>query len=270
MASTVWKGQLNFGFISLPVKFTSAAKAESVSFNQLHKTDHSRVKQVMFCAAEGKQIERSEIVKGYEYEKDKYIEITSEDLDKIAPDTAETMDLLEFVDAKEMDAVYFESSYYLVPEKGGEKAYSLLHMVMLKTGTLAVTKIAMHSREHVAVLRPGARGIVLQTLFYHDEVRATTEFRPDAELVSKADVEMAAKLVESLSAPWEPEKYKDGYREKLAELVQAKVTGKTLEKGKKNGRKSEVVDIQTALKKSIEAAKAQKKTTAITTKKQKA
>jgi DNA end-binding protein Ku len=261
MASTVWKGQLSFGFVSMPVKFSSAARAESVSFNQLHRHDHSRVKQVLFCQLEDKAIPRSEIVKGYEYEKDKYIVMGEDEMAQLAPETAEAMEVLEFVKAAEVDPVYFENGYHLAPEKGGERAYALLLAVLRKTGMVAITKIAMHQREHVAVLRPGATasgaGIVLQTLFYHDEVRAA-EFRSDIELVKPADLEIACGLAGSMAAAWQPEKYKDSYRDKLAELVQAKAAGKSLEKGAKKGRKSQVIDIQEALRLSVEAAKKKK------------
>ncbi len=254
MASTVWKGQLSFGFLSLPVKFTSAARAESVSFNQLHKSDHSRVKQVIFCAEENKQIERSEIVKGYEYEKDKFVEITPEDLDKLTPDTSDNMEVLEFVKADELDPVYFEHAYHLAPEKGGERPYALLFKALRSSGMVAVTKIAMHQREHVAVLRPGVCGIILQTLFYHDEVRAVNEFRTDETLTRGKDVAMAVKLAQSMAAKWEPEKYRDAFRENIGQLVQSKVNGKSLENGQKKAKKSPVVDIQEALRMSIEKA----------------
>lgn len=257
MASTVWKGQLNFGFVSMPVKFTSGAVKESISFNQLHKGDNSRLKQIMHCAAENKPVDRSEIVKGYEYEKDKYVTLTTEEIEAIAPETAESMDVLEFVNAADVDPVFFESAYHLAPEVGGERAYALLYQTMRKTRMVAVTKIAMHQREHVAILRPGARGIILQTLFYHDEVRAIQEFRTDCDLVKGTEVAMASQLAREMAADWQPEKYSDTYRAKLKQLVEAKVSGKPLESAAKNGRKSpsNVVDISEALKLSMKQAR---------------
>src|SRR5215475_209335 len=134
MASTVWKGHLTFGLLSLPVKLYSAARSESVGFNQLHKADNSRVKQVLYCQAEDKPITRSEIVKGYEYEKDKYVVIDDEDIKKVAPKTARTMEILEFVKTDEVDPVYLESSYYVAPDEAGEKPYALLFEGLRKTG----------------------------------------------------------------------------------------------------------------------------------------
>src|SRR3954453_22371759 len=126
MASTIWKGHITFGLISLPIRLVAAARGETISFNQLHKTDNSRVKQVLFCQAEDKPIPRSEIVKGYEYEKDRYVVVEDEEIKKVAPKTAKTMEILEFVRSAEVDPIYFESSYYMAPDEAGEKPYALL------------------------------------------------------------------------------------------------------------------------------------------------
>src|SRR3954463_2471406 len=158
MASTVWKGHLTFGMVSMPVKLYSAARSESVGFNQLHKHDNSRIKQVIYCQAEDKPIPRSEIVKGYEYEKDKYVVIDDEDIKRVAPKTAKTMEILEFVKSADVDPIYFESSYYMAPDDAGEKPYALLFEALRRSGYLAVAQIAMHNREHVVILRPGPNG----------------------------------------------------------------------------------------------------------------
>src|SRR5919108_821391 len=144
MASSVWKGHLTFGLVSLPVKLYSAARSETVSFNQLHKSDHSRIKNVVYCQAEDKPVPRAELVKGYEYEKDKYVVVDDEDIKRVAPRTAKTMEILEFVKASEVDPIYLESSYYLTPEEAGAKPYALLFEALKKTGHVGVAKIAMH------------------------------------------------------------------------------------------------------------------------------
>src|SRR3954469_15563948 len=168
MASTVWKGHLTFGLVSLPVKLYSAARSETVSFNQLHKHDNSRVKQVLYCQAEDKPVPRSELVKGFEYEKDKYVVIDEEDIKKVAPKTAKTMEILEFVKADEVDTVFYESSYYLAPDEAGEKPYALLFQALKRSGFVGIAKIAMHNREHIVILRPGNKGILLHTMYYED------------------------------------------------------------------------------------------------------
>ena len=255
MASTVWKGHLTFGLVSLPVKLFSAARSETVSFNQLHKADHSRVKQVLYCQLEDKPIPRSEIVKGYEYEKDKYVVVDDEEIKKVAPKTAKTMEILEFVKSAEVDPIYFESSYYLAPDDAGEKPYALLFSALQKSGYVGVAKISMHNREHIVILRPGAKGILLHTMYYRDEIRQVEEFRTDTSLVREKELELATSLVESLAAAFEPEKYSDGYRENLKAMIAAKVAGRETVEAPPPQHLAPVIDIMEALKASLAQAK---------------
>jgi DNA end-binding protein Ku len=251
MASTVWKGYLTFGLLSLPVKLYSAARSETVSFNQLHKDDHSRVKQVLYCQVEDKPIPRSEIVKGYEYEKDRYVVVDEEEIKKVAPKTAKTMEVLEFVKSSEVDPIYFESSYYLAPDEAGEKPYALLFEALRKSGCVGVAKIAMHNREHIVILRPGPHGILLHTMYYRDEIRHVEEFRTDRSLVKDKELELAMTLIQSLEAAFEPEKYKDAYRENLMAMIQAKVQGQEVVATAAPQQKAPVIDILEALKASL-------------------
>jgi len=255
MASTVWKGHLTFGLLSLPVRLYSAARSETVSFNQLHKTDHSRVKQVLYCQAEDKPIQRSDIVKGYEYEKDKYVVVEDEEIKKVAPKTAKTMEVLEFVKAAEVDPIYLESSYYLAPDEGGEKPYALLFEALRQSGYVGVANIAMHNREHIVILRPGSKGILLHTMYYPNEIRQVEEFRTDTSAVKPKELELAKTLVESLEAPFEPDKYKDNYRENLLAMIQAKVEGKEVVETAQPAHKAPVIDILEALKMSLAEGK---------------
>src|SRR6202790_5677674 len=220
MASTVWKGHLTFGLVSFPVRLYSAARSESISFNQLHKADGSRVKQVLFCAAEDKPIPRSEIVKGYEYEKDRYVVIEDEEIKRMAPSSAKVMEILEFVKNTEVDPIYFESSFYMAPDDAGEKPYALLFDTLKKTGYVGVAKIAMHNREHIVIFRPGNTGLMMHTMYFTHEVRKVEEFRTDTSLVKEQEVKHAETLVQSLAAPFEPEKYKDTYKENLEALIE--------------------------------------------------
>jgi len=254
MASTVWKGHLTFGLVSLPVRLYSAARAESVSFNQLHKEDGSRVRQVLYCAKEDRPIDRSEIVKGYEYEKDRYVVIDEEDIRKVAPKTAKMMEILEFVKSSEVDPVYFESSYYMAPDEAGEKPYALLFDALKRTGRVGVAKIAMHNREHIVILRPGPRGILLHTMYYSHEIRKVEEFRTDVSLVKDNEIKLATGLIEALAAEFDPEKYRDGYRDNLLAMIEAKKSGQQVVETPAP-QAAKVVDILDALKKSLELAK---------------
>jgi DNA end-binding protein Ku len=254
MASTVWKGHLTFGLVSFPIRLYSAARGESISFNQLHKADHSRVKQVLYCAAEDKPIPRSEIVKGFEYEKDRYVVIEDEEVKKVAPATAKVMEIQEFVKAGQVDPIYFETSYYMAPDEAGEKPYALLFDALKRTGYVGVAKVAMHNREHVVILRPGEKGVLMHTMYYQHEIRQVDEFRTDLSLVKEKELALATSLIEALAGEFEPEKYKDNYRENLLRMVEAKKQGEEVV-ATPEPQQAKVVDILEALKASLAMAK---------------
>src|SRR5947199_5258397 len=250
MASSVWKGHLTFGMVSFPIRLFSAARSETISFNLLHKDDHSRIRQVTYCAAEDKPISRSETVKGYEYEKDHYVVIDDEDIKKVAPRTAKVMEMLEFVKADQVDPIYLESSYYVAPDEGGEKAYALLFTALKDSGYYGVAKVAMHNREHIIVLRPGAKGILSHTMYFQDEIRQVEEFRTDTSLVKEKELAMAKMLISSLEADFEPQKYHDEYRLNLQRMIESKIEGKKVVAAPSE-HIAPVIDIMEALKRSL-------------------
>ena len=262
MASTVWKGHLTFGLVSLPVKLFSAARSETVSFNQLHAADNSRVKQVLYCQHEDKPVPRSELVKGYEYEKDKYVVIAEEDLKKAMPATAKTMEILEFVKSAEVDAVYYESSYYMAPDDAGEKPYALLFEALKRSGFVGIAKLTMHNREHIVILRPGKNGMLLHTMYYEDEVRKVEEFRTDTSLVKENELKLAMTLIESLEAGFEPAKYEDSYRKNVQAMIEAKVQGEQIVAPPEVQQLAPVIDIMEALKASLALGKKPPRSTA--------
>jgi DNA end-binding protein Ku len=250
MASTVWRGHLTFGLVSFPVRLFSAARGETVSFNLLHAKDNSRIKQVTFCQAEDKPVPRSELVKGYEYEKDHYVVIEEEDIKKVAPKTAKVMEILEFVKDEQVDPLYLESSYYVAPDEGGEKPYALLFEALRQASYYGLAKVAMHNREHIVILRPGKKGILLHTMYYADEIRQVDEFRTNTDLVKPKELEMAKMLIDTLAADFEPEKYHDTYRQNLLKMIEAKKEGeKVVETPEPHV--APVIDIMEALKRSL-------------------
>jgi DNA end-binding protein Ku len=255
MAANVWKGHITFGLVSIPVRLSVAARSETIGFNQLHKTDHSRVRQVLYCAAEDKPIERSEIIKGYEYEKGKYVVIEEDDIKKIVPKTAKVMEILEFVKAEEMDPVYLESSYYALPEEAGEKPYTLLFEALKRSGCVGIAKATMHQREHIVIVRPGKHGLLLHTMYYQDEIRATDEFRTNTELVKDKEVAMAQMLIDQMVGSFEPVKYSDNYRSNLRAMIDAKIAGQDVVAAPAAEEIAPVVDIMEALRSSLEALK---------------
>jgi DNA end-binding protein Ku len=250
MASSVWKGHLAFGMVSFPVRLFSAARSETISFNLLHKEDHSRIKQVTYCQLEDKPIARTDTVKGYEYEKDHYVVVEDEDIKKVAPKTAKVMEILEFVKADQVDPVYLESSYYVAPDEGGEKPYALLFQALRESNFYGVAKVAMHNREHIVVLRPGAKGILSHTMYYTDEIRQVDEFRTDTSLVKEKELALAKMLISSLEAEFEPQKYHDAYRANLQKMIEDKIEGKKVVETPSE-HIAPVIDIMEALKKSL-------------------
>jgi len=250
MATSVWSGHVTFGLVSFPVKLFSAARGVSVSFNMLHKHDNSRIKQVIYCQAEDKPIPRSEIVKGYEYEKDQYVVIEDEDIKKAAPPTAKVMEILEFVKAADVDPIYMESSYYMLPDENGRKPYTLLFTALKDTGYVGLAKVAMHNREHIVILRPDRNGIVTHTMYFADEVRRVDGFSVDTDIVKPKELELAKTLIASLEAEFEPEKYHDAYRQNLMSMIEAKVAGRQIV-SPAEPRLAPVIDIMEALKRSL-------------------
>ncbi len=250
MAASVWTGHLTFGLVSFPIRLFSAARSETVSFNLLHKDDHSRIKQVTFCQAEDKPVPRTDLVKGYEYEKGQYVVVEEEDIKKVAPKTAKVMEILEFVKADQVDPIYLESSYYVAPDEGGEKPYALLYEALRKSEYYGVAKVAMHNREHIIILRPGSKGILSHTMYYQDEIRQVEEFRTDTSLVKDKELEMAKMLISSLEADFEPQKYHDTYRDNLQKMIEAKIEGKKVV-ATPAAHVAPVIDIMEALKRSL-------------------
>jgi DNA end-binding protein Ku len=256
MPATVWKGYLSFGLVSFPIRLSAAARGETVHFHLLHKKDLSRVKEIMYCAAEDKPLERSELVKGYEYSKGEYIVIEPEELEKVAPPTATSMQILQFVRIDEVDPIFLEKSYYVAPEEAVSRPYSLLLEAMTQTGYDAIAKVSMHGREHVVVLRPTRDGIVLHTMYFVDELHREKEWgKPSDQKFDKREMDMAKRLIEALAGPFQPEEYHDEYRENVEKLIEAKRKGKKVTPINQP-KPAPVIDLMQALQKSLAMGKA--------------
>lgn len=225
-------------------------------FHLLHKKDLSRVKEVMYCAAEDKPLERSDLVKGYEYSKGEYVVVEPEELEKVAPPTASTMQILQFVRMEEVDPIFLEKSYYVAPEQAVSRPYALLLEAMKQTGYDAIAKVAMHGREHVVILRPTPDGIVLHTMYFVDELHREKEGgKPSEDKFEKKEMEMAKKLIESLAAPFEPDQYHDEFRENVEKLIEAKRKGKKVT-AINQPKPAPVIDLMQALQQSLARTKA--------------
>jgi DNA end-binding protein Ku len=243
----------------MPVRLFSGARSSSISFNMLHRTDKSRLKQQYICQAEGVVVERSDMVKGYEFRKDEYIIIEPEEIKKIEPQTAKTMEILEFVKTSEVDPVYFESSYYMLPEEAGRKPYALLTRALEKSEFVAIAKLTMHNREYTVFLRPHEGGMMLHTMYYAEEVKKVEGFgAPEVEL-KDAEVKVANQLIEALAAEWEPEKYKDTFQENLKQLIETKLEGGEVAEVQAPKKLAPVIDLMSALKQSLAQMEGRKK-----------
>ena len=252
MAASVWSGYLTFGLISMPVRLHSAARGSRVEFHMLHRDDHVRIKQQLYCPQDERVVSRDEIVKGYEYEKDQYVVIEPADIKKIEPKTTKTMEILEFVKSAEIDPVYFESSYYLVPEEPGQRPYALLTRALEESEYVAIAKLSMHNREYTVFLRPMNNGLMLHTMYYENEVRQVDQFGKTSGIeLKEAEVKVAHQLVEALAAEFDPKKYSDTFEENVRKLIQARLEGKEVAAVEKPRKPAPVVDLMAALKESL-------------------
>jgi DNA end-binding protein Ku len=254
MAATVWKGYLTFGLISVPIRLYAAARREHVSFHQVHKVCGTRIRQQLFCPHCERVVERNEIVKGYEEAQDSFIEVDPEELEKIAPPSEHNMEILQFVRLDEVDPIYFDTSYYAVPEEPGRKAYDLLVRTLQQANYAALAKVAMHQHEYVVLVRPRDNGLTLHTVYYPNELHQVAEYgQPGQMEIRPQEVELAQRLVENLAAPFEPGKFHDEYQKKVLELIESKRAGKPVSPARPQ-KLAPVVDLMEALQRSLAEA----------------
>ena len=252
MASTVWKGFISFGLVSVPVRLFAAARGEHVSFNQIHNECGGRIKQQIFCPQCDRVVERNELQKGYEVEKGAYVTVTSEELKCLEAESSDVMEIQQFVSLEEVDPIYFETSYYSAAEESGKRAYNLLFRGMTREKLAAIARLTFSGREQVVLIRPYDNGLLLHTLYYPDEVREVGEYGHDTEAeVPEAEIQLAEKFMEALRSPFEPEQFQDNYKEKVLALIETKRAGQTPKPGVEKRRLAPVVDLMTALKQSI-------------------
>ena len=254
MARAIWSGSISFGMVSIPVKLYGATESKDISFHLLHATCGTRLKQVRWCPTDEVEVPWSETVRGYEYAKDEYVTLTDEDFEKLPLPSKHVIDLSAFVKDSEIDPVYYERSYYLAPDERAEKAYALLLQALEKKGLTALATITIRKKEQLCALRPRDGVVMLETLYYPDEVRLEHGVDLDKAKVSEREMDMAFTLIELLRKPFEPDEYQDHYREALAQLIEAKLEGRDVVKSPP-ARETKVIDLADALRQSVEAAK---------------
>lgn len=255
---SIWNGAITFGLITIPVRMYSAIDEKDVSFNQLHSKDNGRIRYKRVCSECGEEVPLDEIVKGYEFEKGNYVTFTSEELERIPSDNLRAIDIVNFVKLEEIDPIYFQKPYYLAPEPTGIKAYKLLEQALTEAGKIAVAKISLRDKEHLATLRIKDGVFVLETMHWPDEIRQPEfeELEKQPE-IRKQELDMAKSLIENLTDEFRPEEFVDRYRERVEEAVQAKIEGKEIAVTPERAP-TQVLDLMEALKASVEATKTKK------------
>lgn len=229
MPRSMWMGTLNFGLVSMPVRLYTATTSRSVHFHQLHAADHARIQQRRICSADGEEVPYEEVVRGYELAPERYVVIEDEELAAIAPEATRAIEIEDFVQLDEIDRIYFDQSYYVVPQRGGGRSYRLLAQAMSETGKVAIAHVVLRSRERLVAVHPREDVLMMTTLHYGDEVNPASDLRElkdehDVD-VSKRELEVARRLVDSLSEPFDIARYRDAYREALLELIDRKAVG---------------------------------------------
>jgi DNA end-binding protein Ku len=250
-------GTISFGLVSIPVRLYSATQpASAISFNLLHEKDGARLKQQYVCSQCGEKVERDQMVKGYEFTKDRYVRFTAEELKALEEIASQTIDIAEFVPASDVDAVHYEKAYYLAPEKGGAKAYRLLSEAMRRSGKAALARYAARGKQYLVLIRPRDGRLVMQQLFYADEVRPFDEVPVDEAEVKEQEVQLALQLVEQIAGDrFDPGKYEDAVKKRTLEAIERKVEGQEIQIAAPEPQ-AQVIDLMEALKASLAAGPA--------------
>lgn len=255
---TIWKGSISFGLVNIPVKLHATTEDKDVKLRTLHKKCHSPIKYEKVCPVCEEEVKKEDIVRAYEYTKGKFVVLEDEDLEQLNREHGDrAVEIIDFVKIEEIDPVYFNKSYYLSPGDGGGKAYSLLRKALLESGKVGLAKITIRSGEQLAVVRVYKNTLVLETIYYPDEVRNAGEVPnvPGDEHVTEKELETAILLIDQLTTKFDPEKYKDEYRSALMDLIKAKQTTAGAEPRRETERKTNVTDLMAALQASIDKTK---------------
>jgi DNA end-binding protein Ku len=259
MPRSIWSGAISFGLVNVPIKLYSAVSRKTVRFNQLNKDTGNRIQQKRVDPETGEEVTYDQIVKGYELTKDRYVVITPEELDSLDPEKTRTIDIEDFVDLEEIDPVYYDHPYYLVPDKGATKAYGLLLGAMEQAGKVAIARVVIRSKEQLVAIRPSGDVLMMETMLFHDEVVPSDEIDelPESQELKASDRElkMAQQLIDSLSSEFEPERYRDEYREKVLELIERKASGEEIAVQPEAPQPARVPDLMAALEASLAAVK---------------
>ena len=256
MPRPIWSGTISFGLVSVPVRMYSATESKELKFHFLHKDDLSPIGYDKVRRDTGEHVDPDDIVRGFEIEKGRFVELTEEDLDRLDIELTHSIDICDFVDIEEIDPIYFRKAYYLLPQDGAEKPYRLLLRALEESGKVGIAKVVIRKKQHLAALRPWSGVILLETMYFADEIRKPESVDAGGKLRS-AEVEMARSLVDNLSDSFDPEKYDDTYRKELLDLLREKAETGEISAPAEEPEEAEVVDLMSALRESVERTKRQ-------------
>lgn len=250
------KSLISFGMVAIPISMYTATQDNDIRFNQLHKEDNSRIRYKKTCAHCGKEIKAEDIVKGYEYEKEKYVVVTEEEIEKVKTEKEKSIQILHFAQLNQISPVYYDKTYQVTPEKGGEKAFELLRLALMEEQKVAIGKTVWGTKDTLMAIIPREDGMLISMMFYADDVKELQKQynRPE---VSEEEMNMAKLLINSMDTPFDPSQYKDEYQEKLRELIHSKISGEEIVASEIDSG-GKVVDLMEALKASVEKAKKDK------------
>jgi DNA end-binding protein Ku len=257
MPRSIWGGSISFGLVNVPVKLFTAVRKKDVRFHQLHATDGARINQKRVCSADGEEVPYEELVKGYEIGKDRYVVVDPDELDALSPESTHTIDIEDFVDLADIDPLFFDSSYYVVPDKAGTKAYRLLLEAMRDAGKVGIAKVVMRTKQYLVALRPVGDALVMTTMNFSDEVipqEDLEELPGSSDKVSDRELKMAQQLIDSLATGFDPSKYRDTHRDEVLALIERKAAGEEIVAPPTAERPTPVVDLMAALEASLAAA----------------
>jgi DNA end-binding protein Ku len=247
-----WKGSISFGLVYIPIAVYPATREEKLSFRQLRRTDLSPIKYKKVAEADMKEVPADQIVKGFEYERDRYVVLSDEDFEKVKIESTHSIDITDFVDLEQVDPKFFYKPYFLEAQKGGEKAYALLHKALSGTGKIGIAKVVISNREYLAAVKPDGLFLVLELMHFASEVLTPEELNRPATALNEKELKMAQALIDSMSSEWEPQKYRDEYRDAVMEMIEQKAKNKKLPTPQVAApRATNVVDLVKVLQESL-------------------
>lgn len=250
----IWKGAVSFGLVNIPIKMFAATEDRKISFRQLHVLCENPIRYQKWCPHCNRAVERQDIIRGYEFARGKFVLVSQADLEQIPVRTARTIDILDFIAMEEVDPIYFNRSYFLGPDKGGEKAYFLLEKALSTKGRVAIAKVTLRSKENLALLRPYRGVVIMETLYYPEEIRPATDLETGTfHELDEREIELALQLIDNLTVSFDPERYRDNYRESLMDLIEARIQGKEISQPEVPEDEG-IIDLVDALKASLEAS----------------